>query len=854
MQSITRKARKGKSTWLLFLSLTMIFSLNSCSVIKLKSNAKSNKNAKEVNLSDYEKVVADSTEVAKGLFNVYQSGDKYYFDIPTSYLGRDLLVVNRILQVPPELNEAGINKGINYENTLISFSLSHDKKKLLITNVKPKPEFPEGDLIGISIDENFRSPLMAKLPVHAFSSDSTSVIVEMTKFFDGSSSLLNHLFDMISIGGNPEKELSSIVRVSAFPNNLTVVSDFGTKVSEGRGNVYLTVRTSSSFVLLPEHPMKGRALSPRIGFFTVPQTFYSDNQVSVKKEQYITRWRLEPSDPEAYLRGELVEPITPIIFYIDSSTPKKWRKYMKEGIEDWQVAFEKAGFKNAIIAREVDEEINHDDLSISSINYIASDKMNAMGPSVFDPRSGEIIQADIIWWHNVLTMLRNWIVLQTGATQDGAAQWNIPEELLGDAMRFVACHEVGHSLGLRHNMIASSAYNVQDLRDPAFTAKNGTSASIMDYARFNYVAQPGDGVKHFSPQIGPYDLLAIEYGYRWYGDNVTKKQENSKLQALLNKHTGKLYRYSEAQDSRAVIDPRAQTEDLTNDPVLASELGIKNLKRILPKLEQITANGDPYQGYDELGVMLNTLINQWNTFIYHPLGLIGGLNIELTDRSMPNTPTYSFVPKEEQKRALEFLIRETITDIDWLFNAPVYKKTFPIKESPAGLIEQAPSLLLKNAQSYIFWDLLDDRRLIRMSENEWRNGSSAFTPTDLTNRLFDVIFDKSVKGKELTVEERLVQKGLVDALIQSVSTSKVTKKNSLTSMTNISYDSKSLDVIRDVNFHGSLADRISDAISVKRGLLNKIYTTIKPLQNRGSEQMRGHYIDLVLRIENAIEK
>lgn len=854
MQS-TAKGKGKRSVSLVLIMPIVLMIAGGCSVIKTKSEVQKNSVSQKLT-SKYDRIVADSTRVADGLFGVYRSEGKYFFDIPMSLMGRDFLVVNRVLQVPPELNDAGINRGINYENTLISFSLSEDKKDLLVTNVKPTPYYPEGDAIGLSVLDNFRSPLMARIPIHTLGTDSTSVLVDMTQFFDGSSSLLNHLFDMISVGGNPDRELSRIVRVSAFPTNVTVVSDYGTKVNEGRGNVFLTVQNSSSFVLLPEQPMRGRVLNPRVGYFAVPRTYYSDAQTSVKSEQIITRWRLEPSDPEAYLRGELVEPVQPIVFHLDKSTPVKWRKYIKKGIEDWQVAFERAGFKNAIIAREVDEEINHDDLSISGINYIASDKMNAMGPSVYDPRSGEIIQADIIWWHNVLTMLRNWIVLQTGATQEGAAQWNISDELLGDAMRFVACHEVGHSLGLRHNMIASSAYSIAELRDPVFTAKHGTSPSIMDYARFNYVAQPGDGVKHFSPQIGAYDILAIEYAYRWYGDGLTKSQEEAKLQELLGRHTGKLYRYSEAQDSRAAMDPRAQTEDLSDDPVTASELGIRNLKRILPKLENITANGDPHQGYDELGVMLNTLINQWNTFVYHPLALIGGMMIDLTDRSTPNAETYSFVSREEQERALDFLIRETITDVDWLFDAPAYKRTYPIKQSPSGLIEQAPSLLLKNAQSYIFWDLLDDRRLVRMSENEWRNGSKALSPTELTSRLFDVVFGKSAQGRALTVQERVVQKGLVDALIQSVSTSKVTKKNSLVSATQAhEYDGCcALDVVREINFHGSLADRISDAISVKRGLLDRIYNTIKPLRTKGSQQMRGHYIDMVLRIENAFEK
>ncbi len=796
----------------------------------------------------YTEVVSEDNLQASGLMDVYKHDGKYYFDMPTTLLGRDFLVLNRVLEVPPELNSLGVNKGTNYENILIRLLLDEERENLLVQEVKPMPVVPERDAIRESVLQNFRSPLMGKMDITAFSADSTRLLLDVTDYFDGSSSFFNHLFDKIEVGGMVQSDLSRIVRASSFPTNTTIVSDLsGSASSQSGEDLYMTVRVSSSFVLLPEEPMSGRILCPRVGYFTVPRSYYSDTQDMVHRDEVITRWRLEPSDTAAYLRGEPVEPVRPIVFYIDASTPKQWRSYIKAGIEAWNVAFARAGFVNAVRAMEVDSTLNKDDLTLSGINYVASDVQNAMGPSVYDPRSGEIIQADVIWWHNVLNMLRNWIVLQTGATQTGADKWILPDELLGEAMKFVACHEVGHSLGLRHNMIASSAYTVQQLRDPAFTSQNGTSASIMDYARFNYVAQPGDGVTQFSPRIGPYDLFAIEYGYRWYPTHEAEKQG---LWRLLSTHRGPLYRYSEAQNLLTALDPRAQVEDLSDDPVQASTLGIANLKRILPRLLEITKMPDePGQGYDEAGLLYNNLISQWSDYVRHPETLVGGLYLEYTTRADTDTPTYAFVPREKQKEAVDFLLKEVFDDVDWLFFAPITERTFALKGSPAGVTEMAPSLLLKNAQSSTLMALLDDQRLARMSQNEWHNGQKAYTPTDLTDRLYHFFFDKTRRGMPLSVKERMMQKNLVDILLGA---SAVDLSLGMDFGLVEQGHARDLSVERSIDFGGSGAERVSDALSVKRELLIRIYRTIRPLCTTGSRAMQGHYMDLKLRIEKAL--
>lgn len=796
--------------------------------------------------------LTDSAISKKGLFTVYELNNDYYFEIPDSLLDREFLIVNKILKVPYELNDAGINKGINYDNTLINFEVDASTNNLFIRNVRPKPHYPKDDFIAASVHDNFISPLMGSLKIEGYNTDSTSVIIKVNDLYDGTLSIFNNLYKNINIGGSVTKDLSRIKRAKSFDNNVSIISELSTKVDEGSSSVYLTVEAMSSIVLLPEEPATGRFLSSRVGYFTVPYTIYSDNQSNVERKEIITRWRLEPKDEEAYRRGELVEPKKPIVFYLDKSTPPQWREYMKKGIEDWQKAFERAGFKNAIIAKDFTEEIDPDNINYSSINYVASEKMNAMGPSVYDPRSGEIIQADIIWWHNVISMLRNWIITQTAMANPDAQMWDLPEELLGDAMRFVACHEVGHSLGLRHNMKGSSSFPVDSLRSNEFVKKWGTSSSIMDYSRYNYVAQPGDGVEVLSPQIGVYDLFAIEYGYRWYGED-NPYDEESYLNDLLSKHSGELYNYSEAQDPRAAIDPRAQTEDLGDDPIKASEYGIANLKRLMPKVLSITDKNEPQQGYKEAGQLYYAIISHWNNLVYHPLANIGGIYVENNKRNS-DKKTYTFVPKHLQKKSVEFLIRETITDTDWLFESDLNKYTFPLKSSPAGYIENAPSLLLKNAQSYIYWDLLSNNRLIRMSENEYQNGEDAFTPVELMDMLYDGVFKNSGRRKKLTVKERFIEKGLVDALIQAVSEDAATKggKKSLTNSINIDNKAAVSDVIRNISFYGSLANRISDAISAKRGLLLKIRETVQQGTKSKDRATRYHYKDLLLRIDSAL--
>lgn len=840
-------------------------------VFPWKKNKKK-ETTEEVSKTDFEKIASESNLISRGMFNVYAKDGKYYFEIPVSLLQRDMLVVNKLQRVPFELNDAGVNRGTNYETQMIRFEWNKEEKKIRVRQSRPLPESPENDAITRSVRDNFISPLIADFKLEACNADSTAVIIQINDIYDGSETSINNVFDNINLGTSAIKDLSRIMSIKAFPNNIVATSELTTKVREGMSAVNVTVEVSSSLVLLPEKPMMGRLDDPKVGYFTKDLLYFSDSQQKTEEKKYITRWRLEPKpeDREAYLRGELVEPEKPIVFYIENSTPYRWRKYIKQGIEDWQVAFERAGFKNAIIAKELPDSIaaNADDINYSVVTYAASSKANAMGPSILDPRSGEILEADIMWWHNVISMVQEWITVQTGAIDPKARGTKLPDEMMGDAIRFVACHEVGHSLGLRHNMMGSWTFPTDSLRSKSFTDKmNSTASSIMDYARYNYVAQPGDGVTAVSPHIGPYDIFAIEYGYRWYG-LPTPEAEKDVLYDFLNKHNGRLYKYSEAQDPRSAVDPRAQNEDLGDDPVRSSELGIANLKRIVPEIIKWTTTGEKGQTYEEASRLYYAVITQWNNYLYHVMANIGGIYIENTTVG-DGVKTYTYVEKEKQEASLDFLLNEVLCYPRWLFDTEISDYTFLLRKNPTGVIEYAPSQILKNTQGYIFWDLLSNDRLMRMLENELKNGKKAFTVVEMMDKMHNSIFATTIKGGTPDVMERNLQKGFLDALITAAAESEGVKINKQLTATSgnpylfhhtpwCSHDEFAIEQAermgarRELSFYGGQVNRISDAISVKRGELLRIKKLLESRRNTSDTAARYHYDDMILRINTAL--
>ncbi len=729
--------------------------------------------------SRYKVLTGSDSVQMKGVMNVVEKGDTVFLELPVKLLGKPFLVSNKLQQVPSELNESAANKGVNYENQMVRFEWDKKAKLVKMRQQRVTPEAPKGSYLAQSVADNYVDPIIATLKVEAVSNDSSTVLFKVNDLFNGKKNVLNDVFNEINIGTSPVSELSRIVSVKSYERSVVALSELTTTVHEGNSKVNLTVVVSTAIMLLPDEPMRTRREDWRVGYFSTPALIYGDHQQQVEHANYITRWRLVPADTLAYMRGELVEPVQPITFYIGGAVPEHLRPYITKGILDWNKAFERAGFKNAVRVVVPDDtlDVEGDDMRYSVLTYAASEKANAMGPSTLDPRTGEILEADIIWWHNVQSLISEWIRVQTAATDPRARTLTLPDELIGDAVRFVACHEVGHSLGLRHNMIASAAYPTDSLRSATFTNRvGGTSASIMDYARFNYIAQPGDGVKVMSPNIGPYDLMAIEWGYRWYPAGTDEKKA---LSDFLARHDGKEYRYSETQQQRSAIDPRALSEDLGDDPIKSATYGIANLKRVMPNLVSWTLNGEPDQNYDEAAKLYSAVIYQWSLYLYHVMANIGGVYMERPNIQWLNTgrKAYEHVEKSRQKAAVQFLLDNVLSDQPWLFGTELSKQIYPLRDTPNGTVEQEPAMLLKNQHNYILWDLFTNERLARMYENEWENGDRAFTAVEMMDMVHQSLFRKTIAGQKLNVMERSLQKSLLDALLTGANQNESIKIN-----------------------------------------------------------------------------
>jgi len=577
----------------------------------------------------YAEVVPPSAITRSGLLRVHRVNNKWLFEIGDSLLQRDILMVNRIARAPANTRSGSFGyAGDEINQNVIRFEKGpNDKIFMRSISYSVYARDTAGAMYRSVMNSNIQ-PITAVFDIKAAGTDSTGTVIDVTDLLNGDSDQFffsSSVKSSLRLGGlQPDK--SYILDIRPYPINTEIrtvktysrstgASPFSPAPPAASSGGFSTFELNTSMVLLPQTLMRPRYYDDRVAYFTTEYTDFDVDPQGVKDVSLITRWRLEPKpgDMEKFKKGEPVEPQKPIVFYIDPATPAKWVPYLIQGVNDWQKAFEKAGFKNAIMARmaptkDEDSTWSLEDARYSAIVYKPSEIPNASGPHIHDPRSGEILESHINWYHNVMSLLHQWYIVQAGPTDPRARTPLFNDTLMGQLIRFVSSHEVGHTLGLPHNMGASSATPVENLRNKKWVEANGHTASIMDYARFNYVAQPEDSIseKGLFPRIGDYDYWAIEWGYKAF-PGKTEAEEKKLLNAWVKKNAANpRLRFLHANGT----DPRAQSEDLGDNAMKAGEYGIRNLKRVLPELPKwMYTEGE---NFDRLDKVYDAVVSQYS--------------------------------------------------------------------------------------------------------------------------------------------------------------------------------------------------------------------------------------------------
>ncbi|MFC1559394.1 zinc-dependent metalloprotease, partial [Gemmatimonadota bacterium] len=700
----------------------------------------------EEGLKPYSKVITDEAVSDEGIFTVHQIDENVYYEIASSDFGKDFLWVSRVSAVPTDQGYGGqkiAEHVVRWERRGEKVYLRSYLFSVVADSTEP---------IFEAVENATFAPILDAFDIATIRLDTTATGIDEYIVIEVSDLVTGDLPEFSPKGrfeaGGLDRDRSFLDYIKSFPENIEYEQVLTYNGSGDSPSVSLVMH--HSMLLLPEDPMTPRLHDARLGFFSVGRTDFGTSEQRAASRPYITRWRLEKKNPNAAIS----DPVKPIIWYIDPATPEIWRPYIKQGIEDWQIAFEAAGFSNAVLCLDPPDDPDWDpeDARYSVIRYLPSTVENASGPHVHDPRTGEVLEADVQWYHNVMNLLRNWYFVQVGNLDPRASTLPLPDDLMGQLIRFVACHEAGHSLGLQHNMRASGSYTVAQMRDANFVSRYGHTPSIMDYARFNYVAQPGDDVG-LIPIIGPYDKFVIEWGYIPIPGARSPEDEKDALNRIaIRQEEDEYLRFGHADG----VDPNAQTEDLSNDTVAATELGLRNIDAIAGMLMGATTrDGEDYADLEEV---FNRLVGQRNQELRHVVTVVGGVH-HFYRNAGTEGEVYVPVTKVKQKEAVAFLNQHAFQVPDFVLDREILRRI-----EASGAIGRVLA-----GQRQILAGLFNQARVDRLIEQEALLGQDAYSLEELMADVRSGIWNElTARSVEINTFRRNLQRAYLDIYDQNL--------------------------------------------------------------------------------------